>query len=120
MHYGIEHCCQKHTDLKRGQRQVLAELSSIPIPSSGSISNVARQKFSIDRLSFRVPPCLHQDENYHHTGVFADDKYRRPWKRVSVISTQKMMDLSVLDQWKQSLYVEDFLEKSVPFIYNQN
>ncbi|KAH1169469.1 hypothetical protein KIL84_014059, partial [Mauremys mutica] len=73
--------------------------------------NVARQKFSIDRLSFRVPPCLHQDENYHHTGVFADDKYRRPWKRVSVISTQKMMDLSVLDQWKQSLYVEDFLEK---------
>ncbi|XP_039399113.1 protein shortage in chiasmata 1 ortholog isoform X2 [Mauremys reevesii] len=73
--------------------------------------NVARQKFSIDRLSFRVPPCLHQDENYYHTGVFADDKYRRPWKRVSVVSTQKMMDLSVLDQWKQSLYVEDFLEK---------
>ncbi|CAM4680188.1 unnamed protein product [Lepidochelys kempii] len=73
--------------------------------------NVARQKFSIDRLSFRVPPCLHQDENYHHTGVFADDKYRRPWTRVSVVSTQKMMDISVLDQWKQSLYVEDFLEK---------
>ncbi|KAG6929700.1 hypothetical protein G0U57_004985 [Chelydra serpentina] len=82
--------------------------------------NVARQKFSIDRLSFRVPPCLHQDENYHHTGVFADDKYRRPWTRVSVVPTPKMMDISVLDQWKQSLYVEDFLEKSVPFIYNQN
>ncbi|XP_067409589.1 protein shortage in chiasmata 1 ortholog [Emydura macquarii macquarii] len=73
--------------------------------------NVARQKFSIDRLSFRVPPCLHQDENYHHTGVFADDTYRRPWTRVSVVSTHKMMNISILDQWKQSLYMEDFLEK---------
>ncbi|XP_074850135.1 protein shortage in chiasmata 1 ortholog [Carettochelys insculpta] len=73
--------------------------------------NVARQKFCIDRLSFRFPPCLYQDENYCHTGLFNDNKYRRPWTRVLFVSTQKMMDISVLDQWKQSLYVEDFLEK---------
>ncbi|XP_064357997.1 protein shortage in chiasmata 1 ortholog [Dromaius novaehollandiae] len=71
--------------------------------------SIARQKFSIGRLSLCFPPCLHQDEKYHLTGLFADDKYRRPWTRI--ISTQNMTDISVLDQWKKSLSVEDFLEK---------
>ncbi|XP_061875324.1 protein shortage in chiasmata 1 ortholog [Colius striatus] len=71
--------------------------------------SMARQKFSIWRLSVCFPPCLRQDEKYHLTGLFADDKYRKPWTRV--ISTQNMMTVSVLDQWKKSLSVEDFLEK---------
>lgn len=32
---------------------------------------------------------------------------------VSVTSTQNMISISVLDQWKKSLSMEDFLEKSV-------
>ncbi|XP_014811933.1 PREDICTED: uncharacterized protein C9orf84 homolog isoform X2 [Calidris pugnax] len=71
--------------------------------------SMARQKFSIWRLSLCLPPCLHQDEKYHLTGLFADDKYRKPWTRIT--STQNMITISVLDQWKQSLSVEDFLEK---------
>ncbi|XP_075344751.1 protein shortage in chiasmata 1 ortholog [Mycteria americana] len=70
---------------------------------------MARQKFSICRLSLCFPPCLHQDEKYHLTGLFADDKYRKPWTRIT--STQNMIAISVLDQWKKSLSVEDFLEK---------
>ncbi|KAM8983784.1 protein shortage in chiasmata 1 ortholog isoform 3-T4 [Ara ararauna] len=71
--------------------------------------SMARQKFSIWRLSLCFPPCLQQDEKYHLTGLFADDKYRKPWTRIT--STQNMIAISVLDQWKQSLPVEDFLEK---------
>ncbi|XP_074424981.1 protein shortage in chiasmata 1 ortholog [Larus michahellis] len=71
--------------------------------------SIARQKFSIWRLSLCLPPCLHQDEKDHLTGLFADDKYRKPWTRIT--STQNMIAISVLDQWKQSLSVEDFLEK---------
>ncbi|XP_026722295.1 protein shortage in chiasmata 1 ortholog [Athene cunicularia] len=71
--------------------------------------SVAKQKFSIWRLSLCFPPCLHQDEKYHLTGLFADDKYRKPWTRIT--STQNMITISVLDQWKKSLSVEDFLEK---------
>ncbi|XP_074669737.1 protein shortage in chiasmata 1 ortholog [Strix aluco] len=71
--------------------------------------SMARQKFSIWRLSLCFPPCLHQDEKYHLTGLFADDKYRKPWTRIT--STQNMIAISVLDQWKKSLSVEDFLEK---------
>ncbi|KAM9214026.1 protein shortage in chiasmata 1 ortholog [Leptosomus discolor] len=70
---------------------------------------MARQKYSIWRLSLCFPPCLHQDEKYHLTGLFADDKYRKPWTRIT--STQNMIAMSVLDQWKKSLCVEDFLEK---------
>ncbi|KAM6301641.1 protein shortage in chiasmata 1 ortholog [Podargus strigoides] len=70
---------------------------------------MARQKFSIWRLSLSFPPCLHQDEKDHLTGLFADDKYRKPWTRIT--STQNMIAISVLDQWKKSLCVEDFLEK---------
>ncbi|KAM6991145.1 protein shortage in chiasmata 1 ortholog [Passerculus sandwichensis] len=70
---------------------------------------MARQKFSIWKLSLCFPPCLHQDEKYHLNGLFADDKYRKPWTRID--STQNMMAISVLDQWKRSLPVEDFLEK---------
>ncbi|XP_064294842.1 protein shortage in chiasmata 1 ortholog [Phalacrocorax carbo] len=71
--------------------------------------SMARQKFSIWRLSLCFPPCLHQDEKYHLTGLFADDKYRKPWTRIT--PTQNMIAISVLDQWKKSLSVEDFLEK---------
>ncbi|XP_077027544.1 protein shortage in chiasmata 1 ortholog [Agelaius phoeniceus] len=71
--------------------------------------SLARQKFSIWKLSLCFPPCLHQDEKYHLNGLFADDKYRKPWTRIG--STQNMMAISVLDQWKKSLPVEDFLEK---------
>ncbi|KAM4638749.1 protein shortage in chiasmata 1 ortholog [Amazona ochrocephala] len=74
---------------------------------------MARQKFSIWRLSLCFPPCLQQDEKYHLTGLFADDKYRKPWTRIT--STQNMIAISVLDQWKQSLPVEDFLEKKPIF-----
>ncbi|XP_025064762.1 uncharacterized protein C9orf84 [Alligator sinensis] len=86
--------------------------------------NMARQTFFIDRLSLYIPPCLHHEENYYHSGVFADDKYRRPWTRISVALMQEMMDISVLDQWKKSLYVEDFLEKkpvydTKPYINNE-
>ncbi|XP_064260027.1 protein shortage in chiasmata 1 ortholog isoform X5 [Passer domesticus] len=71
--------------------------------------SMARQKFSIWKLSLCFPSCLHQDEKYHFNGLFADDKYRKPWTRIG--STQNMMAISVLDQWKKSLPVEDFLEK---------
>ncbi|XP_023800111.1 uncharacterized protein C9orf84 homolog isoform X4 [Cyanistes caeruleus] len=71
--------------------------------------SMARQKFSIWKLSLCFPPCLHQDEKYHLNGLFADDKYRKPWTRIG--STQNMIAISVLDQWKKSLLVEDFLEK---------
>ncbi|XP_050843130.1 protein shortage in chiasmata 1 ortholog [Serinus canaria] len=71
--------------------------------------SMARQKFSIWKLSLCFPPCLHQDEKYHLSGLFADDKYRKPWTRIG--STQNMVAISVLEQWKKSLLVEDFLEK---------
>ncbi|KAM7023771.1 protein shortage in chiasmata 1 ortholog isoform 3-T3 [Acridotheres tristis] len=71
--------------------------------------SMARQKFSIWKLSLCFPPCLHQDEKYHLNGLFADDKYRKPWTRID--STQNMIAISVLDQWKKGLPVEDFLEK---------
>ncbi|RLV97036.1 hypothetical protein DV515_00012188 [Chloebia gouldiae] len=71
--------------------------------------SMARQKFSIWKLSLCFPPCLHQDEKYHLNGLFADDKYRKPWTRIG--STQNTIAISGLDQWKKSLPVEDFLEK---------
>ncbi|XP_069328252.1 protein shortage in chiasmata 1 ortholog [Eulemur rufifrons] len=71
--------------------------------------NVVRKKFCRDALSLRIPSCLYQDENCH-AGV-TDYKFRRPWTRVSAISIRGMTDTSVLDQWKASLIVEDFLEK---------
>ncbi|KAM9367979.1 protein shortage in chiasmata 1 ortholog [Phaethornis superciliosus] len=70
---------------------------------------MARQKFSISRLSLCFPPCLQQDEKYHLNGLFADDKYRKPWTRIT--STQNMLMISALDEWKKSLSVEDFLRK---------
>ncbi|XP_030323640.1 protein shortage in chiasmata 1 ortholog [Calypte anna] len=70
---------------------------------------MARQKFSISRLSLCFPPCLQQDEKYHLNGLFADDKYRKPWTRIT--STQNMLTISALDEWKKSLSVEDFLKK---------
>ncbi|XP_015705355.1 protein shortage in chiasmata 1 ortholog isoform X2 [Coturnix japonica] len=82
--------------------------------------SMARQRYSICRLSLCFPPNLRQREKYHLTGLFVHDKYRRPWERIT--STQNMIAVSVLDQWKKSLTVEDFLEKkpisSVGFYVN--
>ncbi|XP_027470415.1 protein shortage in chiasmata 1 ortholog isoform X2 [Zalophus californianus] len=72
--------------------------------------NIVRKKFCRDALLLRVPSCLYQDGNYH-AGVI-DNKFRRPWMRVSAVSVWGMTDdISVLDQWKASLFVEEFLEK---------
>ncbi|XP_076998047.1 protein shortage in chiasmata 1 ortholog [Tamandua tetradactyla] len=71
--------------------------------------NLVRKKFCRDSLMLRFPSCLYQDENFH-PGI-TDDKFRKPWTRVSVVSVWGMTDNSVLDQWKASLFVEDFLEK---------
>uniref|UniRef100_A0A8D2DDX8 Shortage in chiasmata 1 n=1 Tax=Sciurus vulgaris TaxID=55149 RepID=A0A8D2DDX8_SCIVU len=70
--------------------------------------SAVRKKFSRDALLLRIPSCLYQDENY--VGV-TDDKYRRPWTRVSAVSVWGMTDTSILNQWKASFFVEDFLEK---------
>ncbi|KAF7244641.1 hypothetical protein EYD10_09236, partial [Varanus komodoensis] len=72
---------------------------------------VTRQKMLFESLSIHIPSCLYQDKNYSHNGSFADDKYRRPWTRVSTDSAQIMMNISVLDLWKNCLSIEDFLEK---------
>uniref|UniRef100_A0A8C3XB43 Shortage in chiasmata 1 n=1 Tax=Catagonus wagneri TaxID=51154 RepID=A0A8C3XB43_9CETA len=73
--------------------------------------NVVRKKFCRDALLLRIPSCLYQDENNHARNI--DNKYRRPWTRVSVVSVWGTTDtdISVLDQWKASLFVEEFLEK---------
>ncbi|XP_062827912.1 protein shortage in chiasmata 1 ortholog [Anolis carolinensis] len=70
---------------------------------------VTRERLSFQCLAIHLPSCLYQDKNYYHDGDFADDKYRRPWTRVSIDSTQ--MTFTVLDLWKKCLYIEDFLEK---------
>ncbi|XP_066468709.1 protein shortage in chiasmata 1 ortholog [Tiliqua scincoides] len=84
---------------------------------------MSRQRFSFEWLSVHIPSCLYQDKNYYHEGGFADDKYRRPWKRVSVDSTLIMINVSVLDHWKANLHIEDFLEKkpiSSTFVHIDN
>ncbi|KAM5260593.1 protein shortage in chiasmata 1 ortholog [Hipposideros larvatus] len=70
---------------------------------------VVRKKFSRDALLLRIPSCLYQDGN-NHAGV-TDNKFRRPWMRVSVLSVRGLTDSSILDQWKASVFVEAFLEK---------
>uniref|UniRef100_A0A8C0W1Z8 Protein shortage in chiasmata 1 ortholog n=1 Tax=Castor canadensis TaxID=51338 RepID=A0A8C0W1Z8_CASCN len=65
--------------------------------------DVVKKKFCRDVLLLQVPSCLYQDENY------IDDKYRRPWTRA--VSVRGMTDNSILDQWKASFFMEDFLEK---------
>nr|XP_044634983.1 protein shortage in chiasmata 1 ortholog isoform X1 [Equus asinus] len=71
--------------------------------------NVIRKKFSRDAFLLRIPSCLYQDGDYL-TGVI-DSAFRRPWTRVSAVPFGGMTDISVLDQWKASLFMEDFLEK---------
>ncbi|XP_065603145.1 protein shortage in chiasmata 1 ortholog [Cyrtonyx montezumae] len=82
--------------------------------------SVARQKYTICRLSLCFPTHLRQHEKYHLTGLLAHDKYRRPWTKVT--SAQNVIAVSVLDQWKKNLSVEDFVEKkpisSVGFLIN--
>ncbi|XP_077625920.1 protein shortage in chiasmata 1 ortholog [Crocuta crocuta] len=71
--------------------------------------SIVRKKFCRNALLLRIPSCLYQDGNYY--GGVIDNRYRRPWMRASPVSVWGMTDLSVLDQWKASLFVEDFLEK---------
>ncbi|XP_057354908.1 protein shortage in chiasmata 1 ortholog isoform X4 [Manis pentadactyla] len=70
--------------------------------------SIVKKKFCRDALLLRIPSCLYQDGNY--AGV-TDDTFRRPWTRVSPVSVWGMKDTSILDQWKASLLVEEFLEK---------
>nr|XP_020646797.1 uncharacterized protein C9orf84 homolog [Pogona vitticeps] len=72
---------------------------------------MVKERLAFDCLEIHTPSCLYQDKNYYHDGCFDDDKYRRPWIRVSVDSSQIVMNFPVLDIWKECLYVEDFLEK---------
>ncbi|XP_058927530.1 protein shortage in chiasmata 1 ortholog [Kogia breviceps] len=74
-----------------------------------SYENVVRKKFCRDALLLEIPSCLYQDENY--PARITDNKYRRPWTRVSAVSVRGMTEISVLDQWKASLFVEEFPEK---------
>nr|KAF6434449.1 shortage in chiasmata 1 [Molossus molossus] len=71
--------------------------------------NVVRKKFCRDALLLRIPSCLYQDGNYHAEVI--DHKFRRPWTRA--VSVWGMTDSSVLDQWKASLTVEEFLERKI-------
>ncbi|XP_031464197.1 protein shortage in chiasmata 1 ortholog isoform X3 [Phasianus colchicus] len=106
--------CQKHH--KTGNMFAALKYHSIDY----LYESIARQKYSIRRLSLCFPPHLQQHEKYHLTGLFTHDKYRTPWTRIT--STQNMIAVTVLDQWKKSLSVEDFLEKkpisSVGFYFN--
>ncbi|XP_059957770.1 protein shortage in chiasmata 1 ortholog [Mesoplodon densirostris] len=74
-----------------------------------SYENVVRKKFCRDALLLRIPSCLYQDEN--DPARVTDNKYRRPWTRVSAVSVREMTEISVLDHWKSSLFVEEFPEK---------
>ncbi|XP_007178274.2 protein shortage in chiasmata 1 ortholog [Balaenoptera acutorostrata] len=73
-----------------------------------SYENVVRKKFC-RALLLRIPSCLYQDENYPARVI--DNKFRRPWTRVSAVSVRGMTDISALDQRKANLFVEEFLEK---------
>ncbi|KAM9082636.1 protein shortage in chiasmata 1 ortholog isoform 8-T9 [Megaptera novaeangliae] len=73
-----------------------------------SYENVVRKKFCRDALLLRIPSCLYQDENYPARVI--DNKFRRPWTRVSAVSVRGMTEISALDQQKANLFVEEFLE----------
>nr|XP_051699178.1 protein shortage in chiasmata 1 ortholog isoform X2 [Oryctolagus cuniculus] len=60
----------------------------------------------------RIPSCLCQDGNY--LAEVIDSTYRTPWTRISAVPVWGNTDISVLDQWKASFHVEDFLEKKTP------
>ncbi|XP_043854614.1 protein shortage in chiasmata 1 ortholog [Dromiciops gliroides] len=72
--------------------------------------NMVRKKLSIRSLLLHIPSYLHHDEYNCHAGV-VDEKFRKPWKRVSVPETLQMEDFSVLDQWKTAFSMENFPEK---------
>uniref|UniRef100_A0A8C9C3U4 Shortage in chiasmata 1 n=1 Tax=Phocoena sinus TaxID=42100 RepID=A0A8C9C3U4_PHOSS len=74
-----------------------------------SYENVVRKKFCRDALLLRIPSCFYQDENYP-AGI-TDNKFRRPWTRVSAVSVREMTEISLLDQRKASLFVEEFPAK---------
>uniref|UniRef100_A0A8C6MJR8 Shortage in chiasmata 1 n=1 Tax=Moschus moschiferus TaxID=68415 RepID=A0A8C6MJR8_MOSMO len=71
--------------------------------------SVVRKKLCKDALLLRIPSCLYQDDNYPASVI--DNKFRRPWTRVSAVPIWEKTDISVLDQWKASLTVDEFLEK---------
>ncbi|XP_019605083.2 LOW QUALITY PROTEIN: protein shortage in chiasmata 1 ortholog [Rhinolophus sinicus] len=70
---------------------------------------VVRKKFCRDAFLLRIPSCLYRDGNCHADVI--DNKFRMPWMRVSALSVRGMTDSSILDHWKASLFVEEFLEK---------
>uniref|UniRef100_A0A8C6C5J1 Shortage in chiasmata 1 n=1 Tax=Monodon monoceros TaxID=40151 RepID=A0A8C6C5J1_MONMO len=74
-----------------------------------SYENVVRKKFCRDALLLRIPSCLYQDENY--PARITDNKFRRPWTTVSAVSVRGMTEISLLDQRKASLFVEEFPAK---------
>ncbi|XP_059869316.1 protein shortage in chiasmata 1 ortholog [Delphinus delphis] len=74
-----------------------------------SYENVVRKKFCRDALLLRIPSCLYQDENY--PARITDNKFRKPWTRVSAVSVSEMTEISLLDQWKASFFVEEFPAK---------
>ncbi|KAJ8792648.1 hypothetical protein J1605_019867 [Eschrichtius robustus] len=74
---------------------------------STELKNVVRKKFC-RALLLRIPSCLYQDENYPARAI--DNKFRRPWTRVSAVSVTGMTEISALDQQKANLFVEEFLE----------
>ncbi|XP_074062198.1 protein shortage in chiasmata 1 ortholog [Macrotis lagotis] len=72
--------------------------------------NVVGKKLRIRSLLLHIPSYLHHNEYNCHTGVI-DEKFRKPWTRVSVLTNLQIKDLSMLDQWKTDFSVENFPEK---------
>ncbi|XP_078532775.1 protein shortage in chiasmata 1 ortholog [Lissotriton helveticus] len=73
--------------------------------------SVARQKFAVDWLLVHIPNSLHQDENYCHTGVFAEERYRRPWTRGTAVPTCSLRKEDSLDELKKCFCMNGILEK---------
>nr|XP_033818553.1 protein shortage in chiasmata 1 ortholog [Geotrypetes seraphini] len=72
--------------------------------------NVSRAKLSINWLLLPIPHYLHQNKNYCHTGLVADDKYRRPWRK-DLPTYKSLMDDSALNEWEKTFCIKDLFEK---------
>ncbi|XP_068941414.1 protein shortage in chiasmata 1 ortholog [Petaurus breviceps papuanus] len=81
--------------------------------------NVVQKKLNIRSLLLRIPSYLHDDEYNCHTGVVADEEFRKPL--TTGCTTLQVKDFSVLDQWKTAFSVEKFSEKkSISYIVSHN